>query len=200
MRFVLPFLLALAAGVLPAMAADVDQSAYLSLKPGNDWTLDMVIVAPSGETKKAIGRRRVEDTVEKDGKTYVRLRTWTENGPTEVEYTKLVRKDGDGMYSILEGFKEAKEQLEIALPLKTGSAWKREASGMKFIDVIIGIEPVTIGTQTYAKCFHIRTESADGKYREDYWEAPKVGNVKSEIVTGNGMRITLTLREFKEGK
>ena len=200
MHFLLPFLVALAAGIVPALAVDVDQSAYLSMKPGNEWTMDMVLVSPSGETTKALGRRRFEDTVEKDGKTYVRSRTWTEGGPTPVEYTKLVRKDGDGMYSILEGGKDEKEQLEVALPLKVGSAWTRQVQGMKFIDTVLRIESVTVGEKTYAKCFHVRTESVDGKYREDYWEAPSIGNVKSEIIYGNGGRITLTLREFKEGK
>ena len=39
----------------------------------------------------------------------------------------------------------------------------------------------------------------DGVYTEDYWEAPKLGCIKSESVLGGG-KILLTLREFKSGK
>ena len=200
MRLVLPLFAVLATATVSAFAMEIDQSAYLPLTAGNDWTMDVVFTSPSGEVSKATGRRRLEDTVEMDGKSYVRSRTWTEDGPTPMEYTKLVRKDGDGMYSLLEGGKNEKEQLEIPLPLRTSMAWTHETQGMKFFDRALGVESVTIGDKTYAKCFHFRVESADGKYREDYWEAPKLGNVKSEIVYSSGAKITLTLREFKAGK
>jgi hypothetical protein len=65
---------------------------------------------------------------------------------------------------------------------------------------VVGLETVTVGKKTYKECFHIRVESADKSYREDYWEAPGVGNVKSEIVSTTMGKITLTLREFKAGK
>lgn len=200
MHFLLPLLAALSFGFVPALQAEVDPSDYLPLKSGNDWTMDMTITSPSGEVVKATARRRLEDTVEKDGKSYIRLRTWTENTPAPLEFTRLIRKDGDGVYSIMEGGKDDKEQTEqkeIALPLKAASAWQRTLRGMKFFDVIIALESITVGDKTYANCFHIRTESGDGKYREDYWEAPKIGTVKSEAVWGDGTRVTATLREFK---
>ena len=196
MRFLLPFLVALSASVF---AVDVDQSQYLPVKPGNEWTMDVVINSANGKVDKATLRRKVEESVEKDGKKYVRFRT-SMDGPSPMQYTKLVRKDELGLHTIMENVPNAKEQIEIPLPLKVGNTWKTELAGTSFTSVVAGFEKVTSGDKTYENCFRIVTQSDDGKYREDYWESPKVGNVKSEITPGDGSKMVVTLRTFKAGK
>jgi hypothetical protein len=197
-RILFPALMVLSA--ISALGVDADQSEYIPVKPGSEWTMDVVLTGPTGKVNKAVGRRRIEDVVEKDGRKYVRSRTWMEGGPSPMEYTKLIRKDADGLHTIAEDGKNGKEQTEIPLPMKPGATWKCDARGVTLNETVIGIESVKIGDKTYENCFHIRIESADGMYREDFWEAPKVGGVKSEIAYGSGGKIALTLREFKTGK
>ena len=186
--------------VSAASSFAADQTDYLPLKVGNEWTTSAELTSPTGEKSVATGRRKVEEKVERTGKTYFRIRTKLEGGPTPMEYTRLVRKDETGLYTMADADKDAKEQREIVLPLKAGQKWQTTRGPKTFTNTVIALESVTVAGKTYENCYHIRTESSDKSYQEDYWEAPKVGNIKSEVVYDNGARMTLTLREFKAGK
>jgi hypothetical protein len=194
------FALCFAVLSLSALAADIDQSKYLPLNPGDEWIMDTVITTPKGKTVNATTRRKTGDTVVQDGKTYFRTSTAIEGVPKPVETIRLIRKDRTGLYSVPIGDKDAKEEREIVLPLVVGQHWQRTKDGQTVNESVIGVETVAIGEKTYENCYHIRTEIPDKGFREDYWEAPVVGDVKSELVYRNGTKITMTLREFKSGK
>ncbi len=173
---------------------------YLPLKVGHEWITDADLISPKGERSLATGKRKVEAKVERGGKTYFRTRTKLEGAPTPMDFTKLVRKDSAGLYTIAEAIKDSKEQKEIVLPLKAGQKWETTWGTTTFTNTVVGLESITVAGLTYENCFHIHTEASDKSYQEDYWEAPKVGNVKSVVVYPDGSKMTLTLREFRPGK
>ena len=59
---------------------------------------------------------------------------------------------------------------------------------------------VTIGEKTYENCIHIRNTTDKRGFQEDFWEAPHIGCVKSDSTYAEGIKISLTLREFKAAK
>ncbi|HSI14655.1 MAG TPA: hypothetical protein VK961_21565 [Chthoniobacter sp.] len=185
--------------VAPVVAAE--DSPYIQLKEGAEWTMDAKLMSPKAGVLPAVGRRVIESGVEKDGKKYLRERTWLEvKGEKVTGYSKLVRKDPAGFYSIQEDQEGATEQCEIVLPLKAGQSWEFLSKGKTMKCTVIGLETVTVGDKTYENCFHLRTAEAGGAFTEDFWESPNEGNVKSELVFGNGGKLTVTLKEFKPGK
>ena len=188
--------------VSAASLSAAEESPYLLVKQGAEWTMEAKLISPKGSEMPAVGRRVIEEGVEKDGKKYFRERTWLEkDGKKLTEYTKLVRKDDTGFYSIMEGQEGAVEKREIVLPLKVGKSWEFPARPDFMVKcTVIGLEAVTIGSKTYENCFHLRTSGAEGKYVEDFWEAPIEGSVKSEGTYADGTKITLTIKEFKAGK
>ena len=179
------------------LALEPNQSEYLALSPGDHWIMIVVLTDPSGRIERSVLNRKNETEVEKNGKTYVPVKSWVEGGPDLIPFTKLYRKDAKGLYSIVG---DEMEQLEIPLPMQPGSTWKREEEKVVLTEIVIGIETVTIGEQTYEKCVHIQSKADNGSYREDFWEAPKVGRVKSENVKSNGVKITSTLQAYKPAK
>ena len=198
-------LAALFAVCIRSFAAEPDQADYFPMNPGDEHTMTVVMTTAKGQTEKMIAHRRIEAeaakaSVEKNGKSYVRLRTWMDGGPLSLKHARLIRKDDHGVYSIAGERESAAEQLEVPLPLKVGNSWKYEDNGMIHTASVVAIETVTVGDRMFENCFHIRSETIGGTFREDFWEAPKVGTVKSEIAYSNGVRITLTFREFKPGK
>jgi hypothetical protein len=214
---------------------------YLPLSEGNEWYMDAVMETSTGEIKKGTAHRVFEETVKQDGQTYLRSRTTIEFPPFgRQEYTKLVRKDEKGFYTIKEPDPaapvqappkdenasgatskakagaaaspgpvpdvpqqtrddSAREQLEIPLPLTVGRQWERSDGTRMLRDRVIGIETLEIGGITFHDCFHIRSEAVNEKMQQDYWEAPNTGNIKSVSLLPNGVRITVTLHEFKPG-
>lgn len=184
-----------------ASLSAADESAYIQLKEGAEWTMDAKLVSPKGEVLPAVGRRVIESGVEKDGKKYLRERTWLEvKGDKVTGYSKLARKDDAGFYTIQEDQDSATEQCEIVLPLKVGQSWEFTSKGKTMKCSVIGLETVTIGDKTYENCFHLRTTGADGNFTEDFWESPNEGSVKSELVYAGGVKMSFTLTEFKPGK
>jgi len=190
---------------VPSFAAEPDQADYFPMNPGDEHTMTVAMTNAKGQTEKMIAHRKIEAeagkvSVEKNGKTYLRLRTWMDGGPLSVKHTRLIRKDDQGLHSVADERGNAAEQLEVPMPLKPGNSWKYEDNGMIHTASVIAIETVIVGERKFENCFHIRSETVGGTFREDFWEAPKVGTVKSEIAYSNGVRITLTFREFKPGK
>lgn len=196
--FLLPLIAALVIDV-PLFAAG-DQNDYFPLGEGCEWTMNARIVSRNGEVKNATAHRKNEGRVERGGKNYFRERTWMDGGESPMEYVQLTRKDDTGVYTLAEGQGDAPEQKDIPLPLKIGASWQRRAYGVLHEARIIAIESVTIDGKVYENCYHFKTVATDGSVTEDYWEAPQVGSVKSEMVYGNGFKITLTLKEFKRPK
>ena len=57
-------------------------------------------VSATGKVSEGVMHRKLEETVEKNEKTYFRFRTWTEGLPHQNDYSELIRKDDKGYYSI----------------------------------------------------------------------------------------------------
>lgn len=194
----LMFVVLVISSFTPHLFATSEQD-YLPLREGDEWTMDVTIVAPNGQKFTATGRRRVGEQIERDGKTYHQVRTWIEDGPFPFDQVKLMRKAATGVYSLDPQWKGQKEQLEIVLPLKVGQTWKRVNGPQNLNERVVALESVTVGEKIFENCYRVRSESSDGQFTEDYWEAPILGSIKSDI-TSFGSRIRLTLREFKPGK
>jgi hypothetical protein len=189
------------AGCSRPIPMPANQADYLPLAEGNEWYMDAVLVSPSGEVRRGTAHRVLEATVKRDGRTYLLSRTSIEFPPmAKQEYTKLVRKDESGFHSMREEDPVSSEQVEIALPLTVGREWSRTDGPMKMRDKVMGVETVEIGGIVFHDCCHIRSAAVKGKLEEDYWEAPKVGNVKSVSLLPDGSRMTITLHEFKPGQ
>jgi hypothetical protein len=177
-----------------------EEAEYLPLASGHEWIMDVTVTGPDGAVSKGAARRKIGSSEKRGGKEYLRITTIIEKPLKPSNTAKLTRKDETGVYIIEASDPESKEQTEIVLPLKVGQTWKKSFEKKIFTDTVIGLESVKVQGKTYANCFHIRTTSSDGSFTEDYWEAPGIGSVKSEMVYGNGGRIVLTLREFKPGE
>lgn len=177
-----------------------DPSEYAQLVEGQEWTMDGEIVFPDGKKSEVTGRRKVEGPVEHNGKSYLRTRTWIEGGPKLPPVIMLSRKDATGYYSVKADVKDAREETQFLLPLKVGQTWRQISGEYTLTHTVVALESLTIGDKKYEDCFHIRSVSDNGDFTENYWEAPKLGSIKSEMTYGNGVKIILTLREFKPGK
>src|SRR5689334_7393485 len=100
-----------------SIAFGADPNEYLPLHEGDEWTMNADFISPAGEKTSAIGHRKIEGQSERDGKMYLKSRTWFENAPFEMKYTKFLRKDETGFYSIDERDKVQREQVIVVLPL-----------------------------------------------------------------------------------
>jgi hypothetical protein len=180
--------------VAPAWAAE----EYLPLAKGMEWVMNLEATSPQGDKTNGVAHRRIERTIERDGKTYFRTHVWIEGGGfTGFAYTNLVRKSADGFYSIYESDPQLREQKEIVLPLKVGNKWKCKFGAVTLSNEVVAREDVTIGKNIYRNCFRIKATAEAGDYVQEFWEAPTIGNVKADIQTGGG-RMVLTLRELKQ--
>ncbi len=183
------------------LAADVEQKDYFPVRVGIGWTMDIVLTPSKGEIIHGTGRRKITDTVQREGKTYCRSQTSIEIAGFPVqELSKLVRKDESGFYSIDEGEKDAVEQPEIPLPLVVGHTWEYLSNGKARKGTVVGFEDVTVNGVTYKNCCHLREEATDGSFKEDFWEVPKTGCVKSVGSYPGKGEMVLTLRRFNAGK
>jgi hypothetical protein len=173
---------------------------YLPMAKGMEWVMDLEATSPQGDKTNGVARRRIEQKVEQDGKGYLRSHTWVEGDrPFAMDYTKLVRKEKNGLYSIDERDPKLMERREIVLPFKVGSKWEMPMGAVKINNVVVAKEDVKIGQKVYKDCFRIRSSWDTGEYIEEFWEAPGIGSVKSVIKTKGGT-IVLTLKEFKRSE
>ena len=177
-----------------------DEPDYDPLATGCEWIMDATITGPDGTLKTGIARRVVENEETRNGKAYFRTVTTVERPLPPLSEVKLSRKDQTGFYSLDPKSKDAKEQTELLFPYKVGLTWKKFSSGMTLTDTVIGFESVTINGKKYDNCVHLRSTTDDGSYTEDYWNAPGLGSIKSDMRYSNGAKISLALREFKPGK
>lgn len=178
-------------------AEQVDYSPHAD---GHEWVMDGLITYPSGEKESVTGRRKLGGPVVRNGKTYLKSSAAIEGGPNQPPYVNFTRKDDSGLYSVEEEPIDAKEGAEVLFPLKPGLTWRRSFGSQMTTHTVLGLETVTIADKKYEDCFHIRTITDKGDVTEDYWIAPNIGSVKSMITYSNGVKLTLTLREFKPGK
>ena len=175
-------------------AADV----YFPLASGMEWVYEFQVIAPKGDTTNGVLHRKIGEAVQHNGKTYFRSHTWLESGrPFPMDYTKLVRRDAAGFYSIDERDPKRVEKQGGKLPLEVGKKWENKVEGGILRTTVLAKEDVTLGTNVYKNCFRIRITVEGSQYVEEFLEAPGVGSLKSESKRADG-RWLLTLREFKK--
>jgi len=98
-------------------AADV----YFPLASGMEWIYEFQVIALKGDTTNGVLHRKIGEAVQHNGKTYFRSHTWLEGGrPFPMDYTKLVRRDDGGFYSIDERDPKRVEKQGGRLPLEVG--------------------------------------------------------------------------------
>ena len=157
-------------------------------------------VSTAGQVSEGVLHRILENTVEKNGKTYFRFRTWTDGLPHQIDYLECVRKDEKGYYSIDEKEEDAVEQADYVLPLKVGATWKRVTKSRTTTVTVVALESVEIEGETYKNCYHLRTTNTATQFTEELWLAPNLGTIKSLMAFGGASRLSLTLKDFKTGK
>jgi hypothetical protein len=187
-------LLVLAANGSAAFADD----DYFPAAVGQKSLMAAKVTTPDGKILTGDASQTFEGSVQKNGKTYFRDHFLLPL--LEMDFTKLVRRDDKGAYSMDADKGDAVEQTEAIFPLKVGASWQDMSDGRTMTTTIIGFESVEIAEKTYGKCCHLRTTTSDGNYTADDWEAPGLGEVKSEVVFKNGLKVTLTLKQFTPGK
>jgi len=173
------------------------EDEYFPLASGMEWIMDLQVISPKGDTTNGILHRKIGEPVQHGGKSYFRSHTWLESGrPFPMDYTKLVRRDAAGFYSIDERDPKRVEKQGGKLPLEVGKKWENKVEGGVLQTTVLAKEDVTLGTNIYKNCFRIRITVEGSQYVEEFLEAPGVGSLKSESTRADGKWI-LTLREFK---
>jgi len=174
------------------------QPDYYPLHIGDEWSWLVKVVMSDGKVMEGSLYDKTEATVEKNGKTYFRMRFWSEGPPKNIEKTNLKRKGEKGVYAINGRDENASEEFEFGLPLYTGATWQHGKG--ENTATVLGLERVEIDGKTYENCYHVREVNADGSFSEDTWQTPKVGEIKSYSVFPTGITVSATLKEFKPGK
>ena len=174
------------------------EDEFFPLASGMEWIMDLQVISPQGDTTNGVLHRKIGEAVQYGGKTYFRSHTWLEGGrPFPMDYTKLVRRDAAGFYSIDERDPERVEKQGGKLPLEIGKTWTNKVDGGVMYTTVLEKKDITFGTNVYRNCFRIRITAEGSNYVEEFWEAPGVGSLKSESQRPNGKWI-LSLREFKK--
>jgi hypothetical protein len=180
---------------LSSISLRADDLDYLMIQQGNEWIFDVVSVESNGATEKGTAHRILNEQVARDGRKYFRGRT-TVQSSHPVEYSKLLRTDASGLYSISENGRGSREEHEIVLPFKVGDTWETGAGATR--NAVVAQESVTVNGKPYEDCFHIRSESK--LVSIDDWQARGVGMVRLNAIFKDGKKMTLALREFKPAK
>jgi hypothetical protein len=115
--------------------------------------------------------------------------------PQMSDFTAFRRKSARGIYSIYSGDPEKRENLEAALPLNVGQAWKTVIGMQMITSTVESKETVSAGGKTYENCIKVTYRSSDGQLNGTYYQAPDVGNVL-ETVTRGGATYKFTLKAF----
>jgi len=179
-------------------SASSAEDVYFPLASGMEWIMDLKVVSAKGDITNGVMHRKIGEAVPYRGKTYFRSHTWLEAGrPFTMDYTKLVRRDDGGFYSIDERDPERVEKQGGKLPLEVGKTWTNQVDGGVMHTTVLAKEDATFGSNVYKNCFRIRITAEGSQYVEEFLEAPGVGSLKSESQRPNGKWI-LTLRDFKK--
>ncbi len=195
-RTVVACMAVLLAWIVVSMASAAD--VYFPLANGMEWIYGFQVIPLKGDTTNGILHRKIGEALQHNGKTYFRSHTWLEGGrPFAMDYTKLVRRDDTGFYSIDERDPKRIEKQGGRLPLEVGKKWENKVEGGILQTTILGKEDATFGTNVYKNCYRIRIASPGGEYLEEFLEAPNVGSLESEIHRADGKWI-MSLREFKK--
>jgi hypothetical protein len=173
------------------------EDVYFPLAGGMEWIYKFQVVSTNGQESNGVLHRKIGEAVQHNGKTYFRSHTWLEaERPFHMDYTKLVRRDEAGFYSIDERDPKRVEKQGGRLPLEVGKKWENKVEGGVLQTTVLAKEDVTFGGRVYKNCYRIRIASPGGEYLEEFVEAPGVGSLTSKANRLDGTWI-MTLQEFK---
>jgi hypothetical protein len=189
-RFLLSTLMAAMCGFSALAEED-----YFPFAVGQEASWKATVTSAAGKSSQGIQHRKIENTVELDGKTYFRFRIWFEGFTFGKELTMLNRKDEKAVYSLEDGV----EKVEVVLPVKAGASWQQAAGADTMTVTVVGMEAVEIEGKTYKNCCHMQYSAKDGKFTKDYWRAPGIGVVKCAINYATGVKLFETLKDFNPG-
>jgi hypothetical protein len=162
-----------------------------------EWIYKFQVVSTNGQESNGVLHRKIGEAVQHNGKTYFRSHTWLEGErPFHMDYTKLVRRDEAGFYSIDERDPKRVEKQGGRLPLEVGKKWENRVEGGVLQTTVLAKEDVNFGGKVYKNCYRIRIASPGGEYLEEFVEAPGVGSLTSKAKRLDGTWI-MTLQEFK---
>lgn len=183
---------------LAARAADPLE--YCPLAEGMAWTMDAKVTTPDGKVIEATAHRAIDAAEEREGKTYYRMRTWMEGIPQLRPFETLERRTDQGLFSI--DFRDLlhREFTSMVLPFVVGNKWSHPTDTTTIHLEVVALEDLILNGKTYEKCFRIKAAAEDGSYREELWQAPGLGSIKSDVTLTGGVKISVTLREFTPGK
>jgi len=134
------------------------EEIYFPLARGMEWIMDLQVISPKGGTTNGVLHRKIGEPVEFGGKTYFRSHTWLEGDrPFHMDYTKLVRRDSAGFYSIDERDPKRVEKQGGKLPLKVGAQWENRLPEGVLRTTVLAKEDVTLGTNVYKTWLMIST-------------------------------------------
>src|ERR1041385_3052471 len=106
------------------------EGEYFLLASGMEWIMDLQVISPKGDTTNGVLHRKIGEAVQHAGRTYFRSHTWLEEGsPFIMDYTKLVRRDAAGFYSVDERDPKRVEKQGGKLPLEIGKTWTNKVEG-----------------------------------------------------------------------
>jgi hypothetical protein len=162
-----------------------------------EWIYGFQVISTNGQPTNGVLHRKIGETVQHAGKTYFRSHTWLDGErPFHMDYTKLVRRDDAGFYSIDERDPKRVEKQGGRLPLEVGKKWENKVEGGVLQTTVLAREDVSFGGKVYTNCYRIRIASPSGEYLEEFVEAPGVGSLTSKAKRLDGTWI-MTLRGFK---
>jgi hypothetical protein len=163
-----------------------------------EWIYNFQVISTNGQVGNGVLHRKIGESVQHQGKTYFRSHTWLEGEhPFHMDYTKLVRRDDAGFYSIDERDPNRVEKQGGHLPLEVGKKWENRVEGGVLQTTVLTKEDVNFGGKVYTNCFRIRIASPGGEYLEEFVEAPAVGSLTSKAKRLDGTWI-MTLQELKK--
>jgi hypothetical protein len=173
------------------------EDVYFPLTGGMEWIYKFQVVSTNGQESNGVLHRKIGEAVQHNGKTYFRSHTWLEGErPFHMDYTKLVRRDEAGFYSIDERDPKRVEKQGGRLPLEVGKKWENKVEGGVLQTTVLAKEDVNFGGKVYKNCYRIRIASPGGEYLEEFVEAPGVGSLTSKAKRLDGTWI-MTLQEIK---
>jgi len=187
-----------ACAFVTALRAESPDSAYFPMHVGDERVSKVVFLSPLGKVENSTLMVTVKETVEREGKTYYRGRI-VMDGAYARDYTKLMRKDDSGVYSIDESKPDQKEVADLLLPLKVGETQEVEVNGEKMKVAILGKESTAAGDKTYEDCYHIKLTPPSGTFEREMWLAPNVGAVKMVTSFVNGGKMSVMLEKYHAG-
>lgn len=186
-----PFLVSLAAGC----SGQPEGAEYFSVLPGSRHTYDVTMIIPLVGVVEGTMIVREDGTTDIAGRTYHRS-VITYNGiPGAESAVSYVRLAPDGIYSRKSTEPNARDRLDMPLPLAVGRKWSHTEDNLTMEMEIAAVEDFDTAEKTYKRCVKITGSGTKGRDRIKtvLYCAPRIGAVKI-CTERSGVLMEMTLR------